>query len=65
MVKEGACIIDVGINRIFNENTGKYELVGDVDYEGNFLLNILIGSFIKSFCAELFDVWGVASKEMD
>lgn len=34
MVKEGACVIDVGINRITDENSGKTRLVGDVDFEG-------------------------------
>lgn len=34
MVKEGACIIDVGITRVFDRETGKYTLVGDVDFEG-------------------------------
>ncbi|XP_075235654.1 NAD-dependent methylenetetrahydrofolate dehydrogenase isoform X2 [Lycorma delicatula] len=34
MVKEGACIIDVGITKIFNKDTGKSSLVGDVDFEG-------------------------------
>jgi len=34
MVKEGACVIDVGINRIKDPSTGKYKLVGDVDFEG-------------------------------
>lgn len=34
MVKEGACIIDVGLTRIINEATGKAKLVGDVDFEG-------------------------------
>ncbi|MBP7710464.1 MAG: bifunctional methylenetetrahydrofolate dehydrogenase/methenyltetrahydrofolate cyclohydrolase [Rickettsiales bacterium] len=33
MVKEGAIIIDVGINRVAGEN-GKTKLVGDVDFEG-------------------------------
>ncbi|EDW84296.2 uncharacterized protein Dwil_GK14062 [Drosophila willistoni] len=33
MIKPGACIIDVGINRIKDEKTGKFKLVGDVDYE--------------------------------
>lgn len=33
MVKPGACIIDVGINRITTEE-GKTKLVGDVDFEG-------------------------------
>ena len=31
--KEGACVIDVGINRIDDENGGKGRLVGDVAYE--------------------------------
>lgn len=35
MVKPGACIIDVGINRITTEE-GKTKLVGDVDFEGKF-----------------------------
>ncbi|XP_039272817.2 bifunctional methylenetetrahydrofolate dehydrogenase/cyclohydrolase, mitochondrial-like [Styela clava] len=34
MVKEGSCIIDVGINRVKDEKTGKTKLVGDVDFEG-------------------------------
>lgn len=34
MVKEGVCIIDVGITRIKDEKTGKDRLVGDVDFEG-------------------------------
>ncbi|XP_016960574.1 bifunctional methylenetetrahydrofolate dehydrogenase/cyclohydrolase, mitochondrial isoform X2 [Drosophila biarmipes] len=33
MVKPGACVIDVGINRIKDETTGKFKLVGDVDFE--------------------------------
>lgn len=34
MVKEGACVIDVGINRIPSEKTKSgYRLVGDVDFE--------------------------------
>lgn len=32
-VKPGAIVIDVGINRIPNPETGKGKLVGDVDYE--------------------------------
>lgn len=36
MVKKGACIIDVGITRVKDEETGKTKLVGDVDYEGLF-----------------------------
>ncbi|XP_071982712.1 bifunctional methylenetetrahydrofolate dehydrogenase/cyclohydrolase 2, mitochondrial isoform X3 [Engystomops pustulosus] len=34
MVKEGAAIIDVGINHIEDSVTGKTILVGDVDFEG-------------------------------
>ncbi|XP_051525500.1 bifunctional methylenetetrahydrofolate dehydrogenase/cyclohydrolase 2, mitochondrial-like isoform X2 [Myxocyprinus asiaticus] len=33
MVKEGAAVIDVGINRIQDSDTGKIRLVGDVDFE--------------------------------
>ncbi|MGC8869984.1 MAG: bifunctional methylenetetrahydrofolate dehydrogenase/methenyltetrahydrofolate cyclohydrolase, partial [Brevinematia bacterium] len=32
MIKEGAVVVDVGINRI--EEEGKTKLVGDVDFEG-------------------------------
>lgn len=35
MVKEGCTIIDVGINRVKDEVTGKNKLVGDVDFDGN------------------------------
>uniref|UniRef100_A0A671XRP4 Methylenetetrahydrofolate dehydrogenase (NADP+ dependent) 2 like n=2 Tax=Sparus aurata TaxID=8175 RepID=A0A671XRP4_SPAAU len=34
MVKEGAAVIDVGINRIQDPKTGKLRLIGDVDFEG-------------------------------
>ncbi|XP_074526600.1 bifunctional methylenetetrahydrofolate dehydrogenase/cyclohydrolase, mitochondrial [Halichoeres trimaculatus] len=34
MIKEGAAVIDVGINRVQDPVTGKYRLVGDVDFEG-------------------------------
>ena len=34
MVKPGAVVIDVGINRIEDPSTGKSRLVGDVDFEG-------------------------------
>ncbi|MGB3693945.1 MAG: bifunctional methylenetetrahydrofolate dehydrogenase/methenyltetrahydrofolate cyclohydrolase FolD [Spirulinaceae cyanobacterium] len=33
MVKPGATVIDVGINRIVDEKTGKSRLVGDVDFD--------------------------------
>ncbi|KAG1654745.1 Bifunctional methylenetetrahydrofolate dehydrogenase/cyclohydrolase, mitochondrial [Nymphon striatum] len=34
MVKEGVCVIDVGINRIVCPDTGKQRIVGDVDFKG-------------------------------
>lgn len=34
MVKEGAAVIDVGINRIQDPKTGKIRLIGDVDFDG-------------------------------
>jgi len=33
-IKPGACVIDVGMNRIPGKEPGKTKLVGDVDYEG-------------------------------
>jgi methylenetetrahydrofolate dehydrogenase (NADP+) / methenyltetrahydrofolate cyclohydrolase len=33
MVKPGAIVIDVGINRIEDKETGKARLVGDVDFQ--------------------------------
>lgn len=45
MVKEGAAVIDVGINRVLDPKTGKLRLVGDVDFEGN--PNIKLNLFIK------------------
>lgn len=33
-IKEGAVVIDVGINRITNPETGKHKLCGDVEFEG-------------------------------
>jgi methylenetetrahydrofolate dehydrogenase (NADP+)/methenyltetrahydrofolate cyclohydrolase len=33
MVKEGAVVIDVGVNRIGVTSEGKAKLVGDVDFE--------------------------------
>ena len=34
MIKEGAAVIDVGINRVQDPITAKPKLVGDVDFEG-------------------------------
>ncbi|MBE6357390.1 MAG: bifunctional 5,10-methylene-tetrahydrofolate dehydrogenase/5,10-methylene-tetrahydrofolate cyclohydrolase, partial [Lentisphaerae bacterium] len=36
MIKDGAVVIDVGINRIFDEQLGKNRLVGDVKYDEAF-----------------------------
>lgn len=48
MIKEGATVIDVGINRIKDEETGKTKLVGDVDFEGEFQkYNVGIGRVRK------------------
>jgi methylenetetrahydrofolate dehydrogenase (NADP+)/methenyltetrahydrofolate cyclohydrolase len=33
MIKDGAVVIDVGINRIFDETLGKNRLVGDVKFD--------------------------------
>ncbi|XP_056459069.1 probable bifunctional methylenetetrahydrofolate dehydrogenase/cyclohydrolase 2 isoform X2 [Gadus chalcogrammus] len=33
MVKDGATVIDVGINRVRDQKTGKMRLIGDVDFE--------------------------------
>jgi methylenetetrahydrofolate dehydrogenase (NADP+)/methenyltetrahydrofolate cyclohydrolase len=33
MVKPGAVVIDVGINRLTDPTTGKSRLVGDVDFD--------------------------------
>lgn len=38
MVKEGACVIDVGITRI-KTSEGKVKLVGDVDFNGENLIH--------------------------
>lgn len=37
MVKEGAAVIDVGINRIQDPKTGKVRLIGDVDFDGELI----------------------------
>lgn len=51
MVKEGACIIDVGITRVNDPETGKTKLVGDVDFDGMlcFLVNCFLFIFFSYF----------------
>lgn len=39
MIKEGAAIIDVGINHIEDPTTGRSMIVGDVDLEGKHYRN--------------------------
>ena len=41
MIKEGAAVIDVGINRVLDPETGKSRLVGDVDFEGKQKQNVV------------------------
>lgn len=48
MVKEGAAVIDVGINYVHDPVTGKTKLVGDVDFEGN-KLSLLISEEHERF----------------
>lgn len=50
MVKEGAAVIDVGINHIHDPLTGKTKLVGDVDFEGqwNTLYTNLLDKYIEA-----------------
>ena len=38
MVKDGVAVIDVGINRVLDEKTGKYRIVGDVDFESEYII---------------------------
>lgn len=45
MVKSGACIIDVGITRVKNEETGQTKLVGDVDFDGSFTVFAYLAHF--------------------
>lgn len=47
MIKPGACVIDVGINRITTRE-GKIKLVGDVDFEGLVFAEIINKFVIKS-----------------
>lgn len=46
LIKPGACVIDVGINRITTPD-GKQKLVGDVDYDGKYCqINNLLFFFV-------------------
>lgn len=48
MVKEGAAVIDVGINRIQDPKTGKMRLIGDVDFEGKHTKRHIQKGFLTS-----------------
>ena len=48
MVKQGACVIDVGINRIKDEKTNKFKMVGDVDFDGKLNAEATILSPLKT-----------------
>jgi methylenetetrahydrofolate dehydrogenase (NADP+) / methenyltetrahydrofolate cyclohydrolase len=69
MVKPGAIVIDVGINRITDSVTGKSRLVGDVDFAGvapiasyitpvpggvgQMTVAVLLQNTVKSYCQRL------------
>lgn len=56
MVKPGAAIIDVGITRVKDETTGKFKLVGDVDFDGMYGCFIFIYYIQRSVdCTSLFN----------
>jgi methylenetetrahydrofolate dehydrogenase (NADP+)/methenyltetrahydrofolate cyclohydrolase len=68
MVKEGAVVIDVGVNRIPSDEAGKTKLVGDVDFEnvskkvkaispvpggvGPVTIAMLMKNTVKAFCIQ-------------
>jgi len=37
MVKEDAVVIDVGFNEIHDSETGKWRVIGDVDFNGSYI----------------------------
>nr|XP_025964442.1 probable bifunctional methylenetetrahydrofolate dehydrogenase/cyclohydrolase 2 isoform X6 [Dromaius novaehollandiae] len=55
MVKEGAAVIDVGINHIHDPLTGKTKLVGDVDFEAMGALSEESAITISSLSSELWN----------
>jgi len=36
MVRQDAVVIDVGFNEIHDVETGKWHVIGDVDFNGNY-----------------------------
>nr|XP_013806944.1 PREDICTED: probable bifunctional methylenetetrahydrofolate dehydrogenase/cyclohydrolase 2 [Apteryx mantelli mantelli] len=65
MVKEGAAVIDVGINHIHDPLTGKTKLVGDVDFEAMGALSEESAITISSLSTELWNNWTKTSTEVD
>uniref|UniRef100_A0A8C3J3X8 methenyltetrahydrofolate cyclohydrolase n=1 Tax=Calidris pygmaea TaxID=425635 RepID=A0A8C3J3X8_9CHAR len=57
MVKEGAAVIDVGINHIHDPLTGKTKLVGDVDFEAMGALSEESAVTVSSLSTDLWNNW--------
>jgi len=49
MVKEDAVVIDVGINEVRDTQTGKWRVVGDVDFNGSYLLHLIKLYFVSFY----------------
>uniref|UniRef100_A0A3B3CXC6 methenyltetrahydrofolate cyclohydrolase n=1 Tax=Oryzias melastigma TaxID=30732 RepID=A0A3B3CXC6_ORYME len=63
MIKEGAAVIDVGINRVKDPVTGKDRLVGDVDFEGTAKQqNLRISNFDCSVSNKLLHIFRCEEK---
>ncbi|KAM6072022.1 uncharacterized protein LJ206_010307 isoform 3-T3 [Theristicus caerulescens] len=73
MVKEGAAVIDVGINHIHDPLTGKTKLVGDVDFEVSIYLHYTaMGALseesaitVSSLSTDLWNNWTKNNAEVD
>ncbi|XP_069711145.1 bifunctional methylenetetrahydrofolate dehydrogenase/cyclohydrolase 2, mitochondrial-like isoform X4 [Phaenicophaeus curvirostris] len=63
MVKEGAAVIDVGINHIHDPLTGKTKLVGDVDFEAMGALSEESAVAVSSLSTDLWNNWTKNSAE--
>lgn len=62
MIKEGAAVIDVGINRVQDPVTGKHRLVGDVDFEGKPELWMCYVSILQRDRARSFGAFSLGLK---
>ncbi|XP_059327063.1 bifunctional methylenetetrahydrofolate dehydrogenase/cyclohydrolase 2, mitochondrial isoform X4 [Ammospiza nelsoni] len=65
MVKEGATVIDVGINHIHDPLTGKTKLVGDVDFEAMGALSEESAITASSLSTDLRINWTKNNAEVD